>query len=121
MSVDGQGRMGMVRAEWGCSGSSSCHCYLHKNQGAEPSTLKVSQKVLLLLSETFYPTESRLICHRGLSKGVRPALCLHVGLATKGAGDRYAWFGPSVSSELQVQRRRMERSERFAGGRYWQA
>ena len=43
--------------------------HLQNIQRAAPSTLKVPQKVLLLHSETFYPTESRLICHRGLSKG----------------------------------------------------
>ena len=47
----------------------------HNNQRAAPPTLWVPQKVLVLLSGAFYPTESRLISHRGLSKGVRPALC----------------------------------------------
>ena len=48
--------------------------HLHKNQRAAPHILKVPRKLLRLLSETFYPTESRLICHRDLSKGVPACL-----------------------------------------------
>lgn len=44
------------------------------------------QKVFLLLSEAFQPTESRRICRRGLSKGDLPALCFACRPGVDGSG-----------------------------------